>query len=62
MIHKYKLEGISPNNFSNYQNQIDLFIDLRNIISNINPKEVLKDQINFSSDLDEIKKEIQNQN
>ena len=62
MIYKYKLEGISPNNFSNYQNQIDLFIDLRNIISNINPKEVLKDQINFSSDLDEIKKEIQNQN
>ena len=62
MIHKYKPEGMSPNNFSNYQNQIHLFIDLRNIISNINPKEVLKDQINFSSDLVEIKKEIQNQN
>ena len=45
MICKYKTEGSSPKNFSNYQNPIDLFINLIN--SNINPKEVLTNQTNF---------------
>ena len=47
-------EGISPKDLSNYQNLIDLFINSRD--ASINPREVLKDQINFKSDLDEIKK------
>ena len=45
MIYKYQTEGISPKDFGNYQNPIELFKDLRD--GNINPKEVLKDQINF---------------
>ena len=55
MIYKYKTEGISPKDFRNYQNPIELFKDLKD--DNINPKEVLKDQINFKPDLREIKKE-----
>ena len=54
MIYKYKTEGISPNDFSNYQKSINLFINLRD--RNINPKEVLKNQINFKSYLGQIKK------
>ena len=54
MIHKYKTEGISPNDVSNYQNPIYLFIKLRD--GNVNPKEVLKNQINFKLDRGEIKK------
>ena len=54
LIYTYKTEGRSPKYFSNYQNLIDLFIDLR--YGNINPKEVLKNQINFKADLDEKKK------
>ena len=53
-MYTYKTEGRSPKYFSNYQNLIDLFIDLR--YGNINPKEVLKkNQINFKVDLDEKK-------
>ena len=55
MIYKYKTEGINPKDFSNYQNPIDLVINLRD--ENINLKEVLKDQINFKWDLGEIKKQ-----
>ena len=54
MIYKCKNEGISPKYFKNYQNLIELFKDLQD--GNINPKEVLKDQINSKSDLGEIKK------
>ena len=54
LIYKYKNEEKSSKDFRNYQNPIDLFKDLNN--GNINPKEVLKDQINFKSDLDETKK------
>ena len=62
MIYKYKTEGVSPKDFSNHQNQIELFKNLRD--GNINPKEVLKDQIKFKLDLGKMKckKEIQNQN
>ena len=58
MIYTYKTEGRSPKYFSNYQNLIDLFIDLR--YGNLNPKEVLKNQINFKADLDEKKKKKRN--
>ena len=59
MIYRYKIEGMSPEDFSNYENLIDLFIDLRD--GNINPREVLKDQIplikhTFKLALGEIKK------
>ena len=54
MIYKYKTEGISPKDFRNYQNPIELFKDLKD--DNINLKEVFKDQINFKPDLREIKK------
>ena len=57
MIYKYKTERMSPKDFINYQNLIDLFKNLRD--GNINPKEALKNQTNFKSDLGEIKKEIQ---
>ena len=60
LIYKYTTEGTSPKDFSNYQNLIELFKDLRD--GNINPKEVLKDQVNFKSDLAEIKKQTKNQN
>ena len=54
MIYKCKIERRSPKDFSVSQNLIQLFKDLGD--GNINPKEVLKNQINFKSDLGEIKK------
>ena len=54
MKYKYKTEVRSSKDFSNYQNLIDLFINLRD--GNVNPREVLKNQINFKSDLNKIKK------
>ena len=54
MIYKYKTEGKSPKDFSNYQNLINLFINLRD--GNANPRKVLKNQIDFKSYLGEIKK------
>ena len=46
--------GTKLKDFFNYQNPINLFINLRD--GNINPRKVIKDQINFKSDLSEIKK------
>ena len=40
LIYKFKTEGISPKDFSNYQNLIDLCINLRD--GNINLREVSK--------------------
>ena len=54
LIYKHKTEGRILKDFRNCQNPIELFKDLRD--GNINPKEVLRDQINFKSDLGEIKK------
>ena len=54
LIYTYKTERISRKDFINYQNSIELFKDFRD--GNINPKEVLKYQINFKSDLGEIKR------
>ena len=55
MINKYKTERRRPNDFNNYQNSIDLFINL--IDGNLNPREVLKNEINFKSGLGKIKKQ-----
>ena len=54
LIYKYKYKGKIQKDFRNYQNLIELFKNLRD--DNINPKKVLKNQINFKSDLEEIKK------
>ena len=35
-MYRYKTEGISPKDFSNYQNPIELFINLRD--GNINQR------------------------
>ena len=48
LIYKYRIEGISAKDFSNYQNLLDLFKNLRD--GNINTKEVLKNQVNFKLD------------
>ena len=59
MIYNFKTEGKSPEDFSDYQNPIHLFIHLRD--GNVNPREALKNQIrsrsisNFKSDLGDIK-------
>ena len=67
LIYKYKTEGRSGKDFSNYQNPIYLFINLRD--GNENPREILKNQIDVKSDLGKKKKkkkkkkkEIQNEN
>ena len=60
LIYKYKTQGRSPKEFIDYQNMIDLFIGFRDV--NVNLHEVLKNQLEFKSDLGKIRKEIQNQN
>ena len=40
LMYKYKTERRNPKNFSNYQNSIYLFVNLRD--GNVNPREVLK--------------------
>ena len=54
MIYKYKTEGRSLKDFGIYQNPTDLLKNLRNGYTN--PKEVLKNQISFKSDLGAIVK------
>ena len=54
LIYKYKTEGRSGKDFSNYQNPIYLFINLRD--GNENPREILKNQIDVKSDLGKKKK------
>ena len=56
MIYKCNTEGRSPKDFSGYQNRIDFVINLRD--DNVNPREVLKNQIDFKLDLGEIKKKV----
>ena len=60
MIYKHRTEGISLKGFSNYQNPIELFKDLRH--DNIDPKKVLENQIKVKSDLGELKKGIPKSN
>lgn len=47
MIRNYKTEGRTPKDFRNYQSPIELFGNLRD--GNVNPREILKSQINFKS-------------
>ena len=54
LIYNYKTEGKISTDFSDYQNPIDIFINLSD--GNVNPREVLKNQIDFKSNIDEIKK------
>ena len=54
LIYNYKTEGKISTDFSGYQNPIDIFINLSD--GNVNPREVLKNQIDFKSDIDKIKK------
>ena len=54
LIYNCKTEGRSPKDFRNYQNLIKLFKDLRDGI--LSPREVLKNQNNFKSDLGKIRK------
>ena len=54
MIYKYKTGGRSRKDFESYQNLRELFKTLRD--SNVNPREFLKDKINFKSDLGKIRK------
>ena len=54
LTYNYKTEGMSPKDFSNYQNSIDL--SKNSIDDNINSNEVLKNQVILKSDLGEIKK------
>ena len=60
LLYTYRNEEISPKDFRNYQYSIELFKYLRD--GNINPKEVLKDQVNFKSDLVKIKQGNKNEN
>ena len=54
LVYRHKTKGISPKDFSNYQNPMNLFINLRD--GNIKSRDLLKDQINFKSDIGETKK------
>ena len=54
MIYEFKTEERILKDFSNYQDLIDLFINLRD--ANVRSREVSKNQNEFESDLDEIKK------
>ena len=54
MIYKYITEGKILEDFRNYQNSIKLFENLKD--GNVNPIEVLKNEINFKSDLGKIKR------
>ena len=52
----YKTEGRIPKSFSYYQNLIVFFIKLGD--GTVKPREILKNQIDFKSDLSKIKKKI----
>ena len=54
LIYEFKTKGRSPKDFRDYQNLIELFKNLRD--GNVNPKEVLKNQMKFKSDLCKILK------
>ena len=50
----YKTEGRSSKDFRNYQNPEELFRNLKD--GNVNPRQVIKYQINFKSDLQSFEK------
>ena len=53
LVYAFKTDGNVSKDFGNYQIPLKLFEDLRD--GNINPIEVLKNQVRFNSDLSEIK-------
>ena len=53
LVYILKTGGNEPKDFGNYQMPFKLFEDLRD--GYINPKEVLKTQVRFQSDLSEVK-------
>ena len=53
LVDAFKTDGNEPKDFKNYREPLKLFEDLRD--GNINPKEALKNQARFKSDLSEIK-------
>ena len=53
LVYTFKTDGNEAKDFGNYQTPLKLLEDLRD--GNINPKEVLKNQARFQSDLSEIK-------
>ena len=53
LVYTFKTDGNEPKKFANYQTPLKLFEDLRDV--NISPKEVLKNQTRFKSDVSEIK-------
>ena len=60
MIYKFKSDGNRPKYFRDFQKPLELFKNLRD--DDVIPKEVLKNEIKFISDLNKIKKEIQSLN
>ena len=54
LIYEFQTEERSLKDFKDYKNPIELLKNLRD--GNVNPKEILKNQMRFKSDLDEIKK------
>ena len=52
-INQFRTEKKIPKAFSDYRMPIELFEDLRD--GNVDPKEVLKNQVKFKSDISEIK-------
>ena len=57
MIYNKKTEARSLKDFRNYQNPFGLFKNSRD--GNVNPREVLKNQIKIKLNLVKIRKEIQ---
>ena len=57
LIYKFKTEGDSPEDFKDYWKPSELFENLRH--GHLDSKEVLKSQIKFKLDLNEVKKENQ---
>ena len=53
LVYTLKTDGNESIDFENYQMPLKLFEHLRD--GNINPKEVLKNQARFKSDLSEVK-------
>ena len=53
LVYTLKTDGNESIDFENYQMPLKLFEHLRD--GNINPKEVLKNQARFKSDLNEVK-------
>ena len=52
LVYEFKTGGNNPKEFRNYWAPLKLFNDLRD--GNVNPKDILKNQVRFKSDLSDI--------